>query len=244
MAGGLPHGRARPGTVTRFTPPHIVEFIRANTVVSTPPHVPEVALCLADEAHELWHKTEEELGEIGVPPPFWAFAWAGGQGLARFLLDNPERVRGKRVIDFATGSGLVAIAACKAGASHVLAADIDVFAQTACRLNMIANGVTLDIATEDLIGTEQDVDVLLAGDVFYDRALAGKIAPWFAALAARGTEILIGDPGRAYLPRANLKRLCEYAVPVTRAIEDAEAKHTIVWQWTAGTLAEKPVSDC
>ena len=197
----------------------------------SPPHVPEIQLYLADEAHDLWQRTEEELAEIGLPPPFWAFAWAGGQGLARYVLDNPERVAGKRVLDFASGSGLVAIAAAKAGAAYVLAADIDPFCAPAVRLNSAANGVAIDFRTGDMIGQTGDFDFVLAGDVFYDKAFAGRLTPWFSTLRQLGVDILIGDPGRAYLPKDRLEKLAEYQVPVTRALEDAEVKRTTVWRF-------------
>ena len=206
-------------------------FILENTSVMSPPHVPEIRLHLADEAHDLWLKTEEELEEIGLPPPFWAFAWAGGQGLARYVLDNPEVVRGKRVLDFATGSGLVAIAAAKAGAPDVVAADIDPFCAAAVRLNAAANGVSVSFDGRDFIGENNGFDVLLAGDVFYDRAFAARLIPCFSRLAEGGITILIGDPGRSYLPRERLAKLAEYQVPVTRALEDAEVKRTIVWRF-------------
>jgi predicted nicotinamide N-methyase len=213
----------------RCTPERFEEFIHANTVLASPPHVPEIGLHLADEAHDLWHRTEEELAEIGLPPPFWAFAWAGGQGLARYVLDHPEAVRGKRVLDFATGSGLVAIAAAKAGAADVLAADIDPFCATAVRLNAAANGVEVRFDGRELVGEDINVDVLLAGDVFYDKAFADRLIPWFSRLAEGGMMVLIGDPGRSYLPHDRLIRLAEYQVPVTRALEDAEVKRTTVW---------------
>jgi predicted nicotinamide N-methyase len=206
-------------------------FIRANTALMTPPHVPEIVLHLADEAHDLWHRTEEELEAIGLPPPFWAFAWAGGQGLARFVLDNPDTVRGRSVLDFATGSGLVAIAAAKAGASSVKAADIDPFSASAVVLNTKANGIKLAFLSEDIIGRDDGWDVVLAGDVFYDRALAERLLPWFADLAVRGAQILVGDPGRSYLPKARLEKMAVYEVPVTRALEDAEVKRTTVWRF-------------
>ena len=205
-------------------------FILANTAILRPPHVPEIYLHLADEAHALWLKTEDELQEIGLPPPFWAFAWAGGQGLARFILDNPEIVAGKTVLDFASGSGLVAIAAAKAGARHVAASDIDSFSAAAVRLNAELNGVAVTTVTADLIGTVGEWEVVLAGDVFYDRELAGRLMPWFSALVSRGAVILTGDPGRAYLPPSGLRRLATYAVPVTRHLEDAEVKKTSVWR--------------
>jgi predicted nicotinamide N-methyase len=215
----------------KCTPERFEEFIHANTAFSTPPHVPEIGLYLADEAHDLWHRTEEELAEIGLPPPFWAFAWAGGQGLARYILDNPRNVRGKRVLDFATGSGLVAIAAAKAGAADVTASDIDPFCAAAVRLNAAANGVEVAFDNRDFIGENNGFDVLLAGDVFYDRAFAEHLIPWFSRLASNGTTVLVGDPGRSYLPREKLTKLAEYQVPVTRALEDAEVKRTTVWRW-------------
>lgn len=199
-------------------------FIRANTGLIRPPHVPEIELHLADEAHDLWQRTEEELAEIGLPPPFWAFAWAGGQGLARHILDHPEIVRGKIVLDFASGSGLVAIAAANAGATSVMASDIDPFCETAIRLNAAANGVSIAFDGSDLVGTDRDWDVILAGDVFYEKPFAERLVPWFGALRTRGADILVGDPGRSYLPKSGLERLAVYEVPVTRALEDAEVK--------------------
>jgi len=207
------------------------QFILENTGIMSPPHVPEVKLHLADEAHDLWLKTEDELEEIGLPPPFWAFAWAGGQGLARYVLDHPDCVACKRVVDFASGSGLVAIAAMKAGASKVLAADIDPWTGTAIGLNAKLNGVAVDYTRDDLVGEDIDADVLLAGDVFYDQAFAAALIPWFERLASNGVAVLVGDPGRAYLPKDRLEALAVYEVPVTRALEDSEVKRTTVWQF-------------
>jgi predicted nicotinamide N-methyase len=217
--------------LTRITPQNAERFILDNTTLAPPPHVPEIRLHLADEAHDLWQRTEDELAEIGLPPPFWAFAWAGGQGLARFVLDHPEIVRGKRVLDFASGSGLVAIAASLAGAGEIVAADIDPFCATAIRLNAKANGVEVAFSGTDLIGLDQGWDVVLAGDVFYDAAFASHLVPWFESLAARGPAIFIGDPGRAYLPKTGLEKLAVYEVPVTRALEDSEVKRTTVWRF-------------
>ncbi|MDP3524153.1 MAG: 50S ribosomal protein L11 methyltransferase, partial [Hoeflea sp.] len=180
-------------------------FIRANTALGTPPHVPEIRLHLADEAHELWLKTEEDLDALGLPPPFWAFAWAGGQGLARFLIDTPDLVAGKTVLDFASGSGLVAIAAFLASAAKVTAADIDPWAATAARLNAAENGVAFAFRQSDLIGADEGWDIVLAGDVFYDRAMADLVWPWLTALARRGATVLVGDPGRAYCPKQGLE---------------------------------------
>jgi predicted nicotinamide N-methyase len=206
-------------------------FILDNTSILSPPHVPEVQLHLADEAHDLWHRTEDELQQSGLEPPFWAFAWAGGQGLARHVLDNSDCVRGKRVLDFATGSGMVAIAAMKAGAASVLAADIDPFTQDAVALNAALNSVTVSHTSENLIGSTGYWDVILAGDVFYDRQMAATIVPWFETLAASGTTILVGDPGRAYLPKERLSKLSEHQVEVTRILEDQDVRKTIVWKF-------------
>lgn len=216
--------------MTKLTPGSAKKFILDNTALMAPPHVPEVLLHLADEAHDLWLRTEEELAEIGLPPPFWAFAWAGGQGLARYVLDNPGTVRGKQVLDFASGSGLVAIAAMKAGAAAVIAADIDPFCETAIALNLEANAVNAEFLGTDCVGSDDGWDVVLAGDVFYDKAFADRLKPWFAGLRARGAEILVGDPGRAYLPRTGLQSLAVFQVPVTRVLEDAEVKRTTVWR--------------
>ncbi|WEX77223.1 methyltransferase [Sinorhizobium numidicum] len=206
-------------------------FIRANTGILSPPHVPEIRLHLASEAHDLWLKTEEELEAIGLPPPFWAFAWAGGQGVARYILDHPETVRGRRIIDFASGSGLVAIAAKMAGAASVLAVDIDPWAETAVHMNAELNGVELVFKGEDIIGREKIADVYLAGDVFYDKGFADLLRPWFNELARAGAVVLVGDPGRAYCPRELMTALAAYEVPVTRALEDSEVKRTTVWRY-------------
>ncbi|RWM92053.1 MAG: methyltransferase [Mesorhizobium sp.] len=223
--------------MTRLTPKNARTFILDNTALMAPPHVPEVLLHLADEAHDLWLRTEEELAEIGLPPPFWAFAWAGGQGLARYVLDHPATLQGKRVLDFASGSGMVAIAALKAGAAEVTAADIDPFCATVITLNLEANGVKADFVDADSIGTDDGWDVVLAGDVFYDKPLAERLTPWFTSLKARGADILVGDPGRAYLPKTGLQSLAVYQVPVTRVLEDAEVKRTTVWRWVSAASA-------
>jgi predicted nicotinamide N-methyase len=206
-------------------------FIRANTRPRAVPLVPEIVLLVADEAVPLWHKTEEELGEAGLPPPFWAFAWAGGQALARHILDHPELVRGKRVLDLASGSGLVAIAAMKAGAAAVTAADIDAFACAAALLNAAHNGVTVTACQDDVLAGTHDArwDAVLAGDIFYERDTAQRAFDFLSRHAARGSTVLIGDPGRSYLPRDRMRRIADYSVPVTRDLEDAEIKRTAVW---------------
>jgi predicted nicotinamide N-methyase len=206
-------------------------FILENTQVMCPPHVPEVRLHLASEAHDLWLKTEEDLEEIGLPPPFWAFAWAGGQGLARYVLDHPELVAGLRVLDFASGSGLVAIAARLAGAADVVAADIDPWSASAVALNAALNETSIRFTSGNQIGRSVEADVLLAGDVFYDREFASALIPWFTRLAENGTVVLVGDPGRSYRPKDRLEELAVYQVSVTRALEDADVKRTTVWRF-------------
>ena len=205
-------------------------FIRAHTRLLPVPYAPELALHVAEEATELWQKTEDELAVIGLPPPFWAFAWAGGQALARYLLDHPEVVAGRRMLDFASGSGLVAIAAAKVGATPVEACDIDGFAAAAIDINAVANGVAVTPRCEDLIGRDEGWDVICAGDVCYEREMAERVIDWLSGLSARGATVLIGDPGRSYLPRERLEALATYEVPVTRALEDAEIKRSSVWR--------------
>ena len=207
-----------------------VDFIRQNTSVMTPPLVPEVKLHLAHEAVPLWQKTEEELGELGLPPPFWAFAWAGGQALARYVLDHSAVVENLKVLDLATGSGLVAIAAAQAGSASIIAADIDEFATTAAQMNAELNHVSLDIKLKDLLSQQPpSTDVILVGDLFYEKTLATRCLAWLQQAQEQGAEIFIGDPGRSYLPRDQLEKLAEYNVPVTRDLEDAEIKRTAVW---------------
>src|SRR5690242_19862188 len=178
------------------TPQARRDFIAANTRLQAPPHVPELSLHLADEITPIWKLTEEALQEIGLPPPFWAFAWAGGQALARYILDHPETVAGKRVIDFATGSGIVAIAAMKAGAASVLAADIDVFCEAAVSLNAEANGVAVSFTDVNLLeAPPPQADVLLAGDICYEKPMAEAVMDWLRQGRAAGASVLIGDPG-------------------------------------------------
>ena len=205
-------------------------FVRANTGLMAPPLVPEVKLHLAHEALPLWEKTEEELGALGLPPPFWAFAWAGGQALARYVLDNPEIVAGRSVLDFAAGSGLVGIAALKAGASAATASERDPFALAAIDLNAKANDAALAALDADVIGHDRGWQVVLVGDAFYEKPLAERLLPWLVRLERTGTTVLIGDPGRTYLPKDRLTRLATYDVPVTRALEDSEIKRTSVWR--------------
>lgn len=219
--------------MTGHAPTDRDSFIRSQTEFLPVPMVPEIRLHLAAESVPIWQKTEEELGEMGLPPPYWAFAWAGGQALARHVLDHPEIVRDRRVLDFASGSGLVAIAALRAGATAVDAADIDPFAQAAIALNIATNAERTNAARilpTDIIGTDEGWDVVLVGDIAYERDLAMRVFEWLERLSRRGADIWIGDPGRSYLPRERLEKVAEYGVPVTRELEDAEIKHTGVWR--------------
>ncbi len=208
-------------------------FIRAQTRLLPVPHAPEIQLYLADEATELWQKTEDDLGEIGLPPPFWAFAWAGGQGLARYVLDHPEVVKGRSVLDVASGSGLVAIAAAMAGASRVIANEIDEFALEAIPINALANGVDVEVRAGSLIGLDEGWEVVLAGDISYERDMASAMTSWLEGLARRGATVLVGDPGRSYLARDRLVEIAAYQVAVSRALEDAEIKRAAVFRFRA-----------
>jgi predicted nicotinamide N-methyase len=205
------------------------DFILENTELLSPPHTPELKLHLASELVPIWQKTEEELAAQGVPPPFWAFAWAGGQALSRYVLDHPETVRGKRVLDFASGSGLSAIAAAKAGARHVLATEIDTFAVAAIDLNAQVNEVEVTAELLDAVGTDQGWDTVIAGDICYEREMSARVFSWLRGLAGRGALVLIGDPGRNYLPSSHLVEIAVYDVATTRELEDREVRRTKVW---------------
>jgi predicted nicotinamide N-methyase len=205
-------------------------FIRANTVLAAPPLVPEIKLHLATEITPLWQATEVALATHQLPPPYWAFAWAGGQALARHILDHGDLVGGRSVLDFGAGSGLVAIAAAKAGARDVTAAEIDPFAAAAIALNATANAVAIALESGDIIGSVPRWDVILAGDMCYERPLAERLTVWLVDCAAAGALVLLGDPGRAYLPRAGLAELARYLVPTPLELEDRTSRETIVWR--------------
>ena len=202
-------------------------FITANAALMAPPLVPEIKLYLATEVVPLWRATEEELEKMGVPPPYWAFAWAGGQALARYILDHPQTVAGKRVLDIGSGSGLVAIAAAKAGAACVLAADIDAFSIAAIGLNAAANGATVTVTQDDQIGLAGDWDVILVGDLFYERPLAERLLAWLKTL---NRPALLGDPGRIYFPKDRPERMALYNVQTSRDLEDRDIRETGVYR--------------
>ena len=205
-------------------------FVRDNTAIGAPPLVPEIRLHLATQVTPIWQATEESLARFGTPPPFWAFAWAGGQALARYLLDHPETVAGRDVLDLASGSGMVAIAAALAGARRVTASDIDPFAAAAIALNAALNGVLVSIETRDLLDRgPAGWGVVTAGDVCYEEPMASRMIALLRRIAARGRLALLGDPGRAYLPREGLVERARYVVPVSRELEDREAREGVVF---------------
>ncbi len=206
-------------------------FIRANTLIATPPLVPEIRLHLATEITPIWQASEDALARANVPPPFWAFPWAGGQALARYVLDNPAVVAGLRVLDFGSGSGLVAIAASRVGAADIVAAEIDDVAAAAIALNAALNGVALAVETADLIGTAAGAwDVVLVGDMCYEQPLAARLTSWLRVLAGAGVTILLGDPGRSYVPTSGLVALARYTVATSLELEDRESRDGVVWQ--------------
>ena len=206
-------------------------FIQANTRLLAPPLVPEIRLHLAEESLPIWRKTEEELGEMNVPPPYWAFAWAGGQAVSRWLIDNPGEVEGRTVLDLGAGAGLAAIAALKAGAVSALCADVDRVSLAAAQLNAQANGVTIAVTSDDLLAVApRPFDIVIVGDLFYERALADRVTTYIEQAKGQRSLILIGDPQRSYFPRGRFEKIAEYRVPVTRELEDSEIKLTAVWR--------------
>jgi predicted nicotinamide N-methyase len=210
-------------------------FVRRNTLIAAAPLVPEIRLHLATELSPIWQASEETLARGAVPPPFWAFAWPGGQALARYLLDHRELAAGRDVLDFGAGSGLAAIAAAKAGARQVLAADIDPFAAAAILVNAALNGVEVAVTTEDLLEAQRPAPPLVvAGDVCYEQPMAGRVAAWLRRCAGRGSLVLLADPGRAYLPSIGLVARARYAVPTSREIEECDLRETTVWQVLPG----------
>lgn len=206
-------------------------FIRAETAPARGPLVPEIVLQLATEITPIWQATEAALDAAGLAPPYWAFAWPGGQALARLVLDQPGLVAGRRVLDFAAGCGIAAIAAALAGAAQVAAADIDPLAIAACRLNARANGVTIEGIAADVVGREgAPWDVILCGDVCYEKPMSAHILPWLARIAAAGTLVLLADPGRAYLPRTGLQPMARFTVPTSLELEDRAAREVTVYR--------------
>jgi predicted nicotinamide N-methyase len=213
--------------------PEQQQIILATAALAPVTLVPEIRLYQASEPISMWQRTERATGRTGLDPPFWAFAWAGGQALARYLLDHPEAVAGRRVIDVASGSGLVAIAAVTAGAAAVTAYDIDPLAVAAIAVNAEANGVAVPAVCADVLG-DQDLpvpgtDLVLVADAFYEQDLAARVLEFLDRSHARGAAVLAGDFGRRHLPQARLVPLASYDVPGLAALEDRDVKRTTVW---------------
>jgi predicted nicotinamide N-methyase len=202
--------------------------VAVSTTLQPTPMVPEVSLHCAENAYDVWAFTDS--GDESAPMPFWSFPWAGGQALARYILDHHEIVAGRRVLDIAAGSGLVAVAAALAGAAHVTANDVDPFAAAAQDLNAKVNGVDITVVIGDLLDTDPDFDVVLAGDVCYERDLSDRILAFLMRARVRGAEVLLGDPGRTYLPRERLDEVATYDVPTTLVLEDQQTKLTTIWR--------------
>jgi predicted nicotinamide N-methyase len=215
-------------------PERIRAFILRATAPARPPLVPEFALRMATEITPIWEMTEEALQASGLPPPFWAFCWPGGQALARFLLDRPEIARGRRVLSFACGGGVEALAAARTGAAEVWANDIDPVALEATRLNAEAAGLAIRLLPGDLLERdappEGPFDLVLAGDVFYERGVSARIERWLRARAAEGALTLVGDPGRTFLPAAGREALATYDAPTPRELEDRDVMATTIWR--------------
>ena len=205
-----------------------IQFIRANTRILTSPLVPEIRLHLSDEVTPLWQATETDLGREGLAPPYWAFAWPGGQAMARLLLDHPEMARGQRVLDLAAGGGIAAIACAMAGAASVEAAEIDPLAVAAINLNARQNGVNVTALSEDVVGAPCRWDLILCGDVCYEAPMTLHILPWLEAMVTQAV-VWVADPGRAYLPREGLLRFADYKVATSLELEDRTERHVILY---------------
>jgi predicted nicotinamide N-methyase len=199
----------------------------AGTMLRPTPLVPEVSLYCAENAYDVWSLIDD--GDESAQMPFWSFPWAGGQALARYILDHPDVVAGRHVLDLAAGSGLVAIAAALAGASYVTANDIDPYAAAAQEMNAKANGVQLKVVMGDVLDDETNAEVVLAGDVCYERELSDRVLAFLTRAQVGGADVLLGDPGRTYLPRERLAEVASYDVPTTLALEDQQTKRTIIW---------------
>jgi predicted nicotinamide N-methyase len=205
------------------------KFVQAHTILGHPPLVPEIALYLATEITPIWQATEDWLAAHEIEPPFWAFAWPGGQALARHVLDHPASVARRRVLDFAAGGGIAAIACARAGAAAVDAVEIDPLAFAAVHLNASANGVSVNAKAADVVGTECRWDLILCGDVCYEARMTAHILPWLRRMAS-SAEVWVADPGRAYLPRNGLAAFATYRVPTTLELEDRTERNVTLYR--------------
>jgi predicted nicotinamide N-methyase len=216
-----------------------VAFIKEQTIVGTASLVPEIPLQLATEVTPLWQMTEDRLNHGSLPPPFWAFAWPGGQGMARYLLDHPAVAKDKRVLDFAAGCGIAAIAAMKAGAKSALAAEIDPLAHAAVALNAKHNQVTVGAVHDiEMVKPVKKIDLIIAGDVCYQQHMAARMMRWLWLCVAQGTRVLLADPGRAYVPHEGLMELARYEVPTSRDLEDRDSRTVIIWELDLSAISE------
>ena len=207
------------------------DFVRTQTIEANGKLTPEIVLRLASEVTPLWQATEASLDKAGMPPPFWAFAWPGGQALARYLLDRQELARGKRVLDFAAGCGIAAIAAAKAGAASVTASEIDPFAAAAIALNAEANGVAVQIVMKDLLAAPpQGYELILAGDLCYEKPMAERVFAWLTTASHAGADVLLADPGRAYLPKTGLTELARHHVSTPLELENRTMMDTVIYR--------------
>jgi predicted nicotinamide N-methyase len=214
-----------------------IRFVRENTVITQAPLVPEITLHLASEVTPLWHATETYLEQNNLPPPYWAFAWPGGQTFARLLLDRPELARGRRVLDFASGCGIAAIAAAKAGAAQVVATEIDAFAVAALDLNAALNDVIFETFEGDILAEPPSKwELILAGDVCYERPMADRTVAWLELAVARGAEVLLADPGRAYLPKSGLSEIARHDVPTSLDLENRQIMTTLIYRYAPSRL--------
>ena len=216
-----------------MTPPHDPRraLVLASTRPGRPPLVPEVELLLTDDTTALWQRVEDLLGTTGSEPPFWAAAWAGGQAVARYVLDHPATVAGRTVLDVASGSGLCAVAAARAGAARVLAADIDELSVAAVAENAVLNGVAVEPVLADLLAADPPaVDVVLAGDVWYERRMAERFLVWLRRCRDAGADVVVGDPGRAFLPREALVEVARYDITADESLESAAVRHAAVFR--------------
>jgi predicted nicotinamide N-methyase len=210
-------------------------FVVRHTALQPVPGVTGIRLHLADEVYPLWHALQVETGDPDTPMPYWAFAWGGGLAIARYQAEHPEVVDGRHVLDLAAGSGLCAIAALRAGAASVTAADIDPFAVEAIALNAKANGVRIQTTDRDLLAEPPpDVDVILAGDCWYEESLAARVLPWLRAARDLGIDVITGDPGRRYLPTGELVEVAVYDVRTTTELEDLALKQGRVFRIRGG----------
>ncbi len=227
----MPNPEPAASRATNITEASAIAFIEAHTLIARPPACPEIQLYLGDSLAGVWDRAREVLGGGAFRPPFWTLAWVGGQALARYLLDHPEAAAGRRVLDFGAGGGICAIAAAKAGASFVSASEIDPIGRAAIALNAVLNSARVAVFDADLLGRPlAEIDVILAGDVWYERPLAEAVTPWLRRLAAEGLDVLVGDCCRAFFPRSGIVELARYEIATSPEVEQKNITSAGVWR--------------